>query len=56
MWRASKAKKIIIKGRKIIFDYPIKKKNQIKKIIIPKNNEEIGLDYSYTDEDEEKEK
>ena len=53
---AEKSKKIIIKGRKIIFDYPIKKKNQIKKIIIPKNNEEIGLDYSYTDEDEEKEK
>ena len=46
-----KSKKIVVKGRKIIFDYPFKKKSKMKRLSNLKNNEEIELDYSYTEDE-----
>ena len=47
-----KANKYVLKGRKIILDFPIKLKNKNKKIIKRKNNEEnFEIQYSDTEED-----
>lgn len=50
-----RANKVVVKGRKIIFDYPIinKDKLKIKKIIKRDENDNLDYQYSNTDIDEE---
>ena len=50
-----RSKRIVIKGRKVILDYPIiKNKHMIKKIIKKNNDDDIDYQYSYTDNEEDK--